>query len=216
MKTFKHDLVEHRDIDTINIDGKRHYVTPVGNLMSVTTVLGERLDKTGLLEWRAKVGEEEANKVSAQAARRGTAIHDMAEKYVLNDAKWARGHMPANLVTFKSLQRGLDAHVDNVRGCELALFNKALGCAGRTDLIADWDGRLSIIDFKTSRRMKTEDMIESYFLQATVYSMMFEKTYGIPCEQIVILIAVDHEPEPLIFVRERAQYVERVLQVFVR
>ncbi len=216
MKTFRHDLVEHLDIDTVNIDGKRHYVTPVGKLMSVTTVLGERLDKTGLIEWRKKVGEEEANKISTQAARRGTAIHDMAEKYILNNPNYARSHMPGNVYTFKALQKPLDAYVDNVRGIELALYSKVLGAAGRTDLVADYNGRLSIIDFKTSRKPKTEAMIESYFLQATIYSMMFERTFGVPCEQIAILIAVDHEPDPQIFVKERAQYVERVLEVFVR
>lgn len=214
-KQFKHDLITTEDLVTENINGKRHYVTPAGKLMSVTTVLSERLDKTGLLEWRKKVGEEEANRISAQAARRGTAVHDMAEKYILNRDDWANGHMPFHVDSFNALRTLLDAHVDNVRGIELALYSKVLGCAGRTDLVADFDGKLSIIDFKTSRKPKAEAWIESYFLQATVYSMMFERMYGIPCEQIAILVAVDHE-EPQMFVKNRADYVNRVLEVFVR
>jgi genome maintenance exonuclease 1 len=106
-----------------------------------------------------------------------------------------------------------DKHVDNILGIELPLYSTVLKTAGRCDLIAEFDGVPSIIDFKTSRRLKKEEWIESYFLQTTVYSMMFEYMYKIEIPQIAILIAVDHE-EPQLFVKDRGEYVNRVIEIF--
>lgn len=213
-KVFKHNLVKELDMTTENIDGKRHYVLPDGRkFRSVTTVLGDKLDKTALLEWRKKVGEEEAQKISTQAARRGTAVHSIAERYVLNEEDYIRDSMPSGIDSFNSLKTLLDKHVDNVLGVETPLYSVALNTAGRCDLIAEFDGVPSVIDFKTSRKTKREDWIESYFLQTTCYSMMFERLYNITIPQIAILIAVDHE-EPQLFVKDRSKYVNRVLEVF--
>ena len=218
MKKFKHNLVSFTELTTENIEGQRHYVLPDGatKLKSVTTILGERLDKTGLLEWRKRVGEEEANRISTQAARRGTAIHNMAEKYLLNEDMdpILLKEMPINVETFCGIKYVLDDHVDNIYGIELPLYSKTLGCAGRTDLVAEYDGVLSIIDFKTSRKPKKMEYIENYLLQATVYSMMFEWIYKISVPQIVIIIAVDDEITPQVFRLERSQYINRVLEVF--
>jgi genome maintenance exonuclease 1 len=213
-KLFKHNLVKELDMTTENIDGKRHYVLPDGRkFRSVTTVLSDKLDKTALLEWRKKVGEEEAQKISTQAARRGTAVHSIAERYVLNEEDYIRDSMPSGIDSFNSLKTLLDKHVDNVLGVVTPLYSAALNTAGRCDLIAEFDGVPSVIDFKTSRKTKREDWIESYFLQTTCYSMMFERLYNITIPQIAILIAVDHE-EPQLFVKPRSKYVNRVLEVF--
>lgn len=216
MKKFKHNFVPFVELTTENINGQRHYVLPDGltKLKSVTTILGEKLDKTALLEWRKKVGEAEANRISTQAARRGTSIHKLAERYVLNEENIYRDEMPVNVDTFKTIKQALDDHVDNIMGIELPLYSKALGCAGRTDLVAEYDGKLSIIDFKTSLKLKRPEWIESYFLQSTVYSMMFEWTYKFAVPQIVIMIAVDNEKTPQTFVMERSKYVNKVLEVF--
>jgi ATP-dependent exoDNAse (exonuclease V) beta subunit len=214
-KTFNHQFVKPILLETETIDGQRHYVLPDGltKLKSVTTLLGEKLDKTALLEWRAKVGEEEANRISTQAARRGTAIHNIAERYLLNESNYGKGEMPVNVESFLPIKSALDNHVDNIRGVELALYSKALGCAGRTDLVAEFDGKLSIIDFKTSRKEKKEDWIESYFLQSTIYSMMFQRLYGMEVTQVAIIITVDHEKKPQVFVKDRGLYVNRVIEV---
>ena len=213
-KVFKHNMVDEIELSTENIDGKRYYVLPDGQkFRSVTTVLGDKLDKTALLEWRKKVGEEEANKISVKAARRGTAVHTLCEKYVLNEDNHLKDALPSNIDSFNSIRTLLDKHVDNILGVELPLYSVALKTAGRCDLIAEFDGVPSVIDFKTSRKPKREDWIESYFLQTTVYSMMFEWLYKIKVPQIAILIAVDHE-DPQLFVKDRSQYVNRVLEIF--
>lgn len=216
-KIFKHNFVPTVELTTETIDGQRHYVLPDGltKLKSVTTVLSEKMDKTALLEWRARVGEEEAKRISTQAARRGTAIHSIAERYVLNEEKfYGEKEMPINIESFKPIKQILDDHVDNILGVEIPLYSKTLGCAGRTDLVAEYDGTLSIIDFKTSRKPKKAEWIENYFIQATCYSMMFEWMYKFSVPQIVIVITVDDEKTPQVFKLERSQFVNRVLEVF--
>lgn len=213
-KIFNHNFVTEVDMETTSIDGKRYYVLPDGKkFRSVTTVLGEKLDKTALLEWRKKVGESEANKISTQAARRGTAVHSIAERYVLNEQDYLQQSMPSGVDAFNSIKSLLDRHVDNLLGVELPLYSVAMNTAGRCDLIGEFDGVPSVIDFKTSRKPKKEEWIESYFLQTTCYSMMFERMYKIKIPQVAILIAVDHE-EPQLFVKDCGQYVDRVLEIF--
>jgi genome maintenance exonuclease 1 len=216
-KKFIHKFVPTVELATENIGGQRYYVLPDGltKLKSVTTILGERTDKTALLEWRARVGEAEAQKISVQAARRGTAIHSIAERYVLNEDKYySDKEMPINIESFKPIKEILDDHVNTILGVEIPLYSKALGCAGRTDLVAEYDGVVSIIDFKTSKRMKKAEWIENYFIQATCYAMMFEWIYKIAVPQIVIVITVDDEKTPQVFKLERSQYVNRVLEIF--
>lgn len=214
-KKFNHQLVDHLNLETEKIDGKRHYILPDGKtkLKSVTSVLSEVLDNSWVEEWKARVGEEEASKVSVQATNRGNSIHEMAENYVRNNEGFLKGQMPFNISQFKPIQKTLYEHVDNVRGIEIALYSKALRCAGRSDLIAEYDGVLSVIDYKTSKKIKSEQDIESYFLQSTIYSMMFNAMYQINVPQIVIIMTVDFEDEPLVFIKNRTDYVNKVLQL---
>ena len=127
---FNHDLVTRYKLNRISIDGKRYYVLPDGTkLKSVTTVIDEKSDKKHLNAWKKRVGIEEATKISNIATRRGTAIHTIAENYVLNKSNFYDGAMPNNIVSFKPIKTVLDEHVDNIR-VELGLFSKALKCAG--------------------------------------------------------------------------------------
>ena len=123
--------------------------------------------------------------------------------------------MIQTIETFDRIKNVLDENVDDILGIELPLFSTSLKCAGRTDVVAHYNGVPSIIDFKTSLKIKKEEWIEHYFIQSTVYSMMFEWTYKIKIPQIVIIISVDNEPVPQIFIKDRAQYVQRVLDMFV-
>ena len=206
---FNLDLVQVPKLRQINGE-KRYYETPDGNRYpSVTTVLGAMSDKSGLHAWRKRVGEEEANRVSSRAANRGTAVHKLCEQLILNRYIDLKSEMPSTISMYNQLEMKLLFDVDNVRGSEIQLFSHKLKVAGSCDLIADYKGKASIIDFKTSAKEKHKEWIESYFLQATIYSYMFWEMTGILYPQIVIMIAVEEAPVPQIFVEQAATYLDR-------
>jgi ATP-dependent exoDNAse (exonuclease V) beta subunit len=207
--------VEFEDFEARIIDGKRYYFAPDGGRYpSVTTVLGENKDKTFLQKWIDTVGEEKAEQIKVQAGNRGTALHTICEDYLLNKDVYPEGVMPANIMTFTNLKSVLDTRVGKVFAVEAPLYSKKLNTAGRTDCIAEFDGVVSIVDFKTSLKPKKEEWIQDYFLQATCYSLMAEALTDLKIPQIAIIITVDGQPEPQVFVKNKYLYVERVLEIF--
>ena len=214
-KVFEHSFVEFEDFDARIIDGKRYYFAPDGGQYpSVTTVLGENKDKTFLQKWIDTVGEEKAEQIKVQAGNRGTALHTICEDYLLNKDVYPEGVMPANIMTFSNLKPVLDTRVGKVFAVEAPLYSKKLNTAGRTDCIAEFDGVVSIVDFKTSLKPKKEEWIQDYFLQATCYSLMAEALTDLKIPQIAIIITVDGQSEPQVFVKNKYLYVERVLEIF--
>jgi genome maintenance exonuclease 1 len=189
------------------------YHTPVGDLRSVTTRIGDKSDNTWLKEWRARVGDEVADQVSRQACTRGTSIHSLAEKYLMNDPLWKKGSMPINTATFLKLKSVLDQRVGVIYGIEYPLYSKFLQTAGKTDLVAEFDGIDSIIDFKTSKKLKTKEDIPGYFIQSTCYSLMFEELTGKRIKQIAVILAVD-EDESQVFIEKPSTWYSEVQRVF--
>ena len=124
------------DLNTEYVNGKRFYVTPDKNKYpSVTTVLST-MNKDIIEQWRLRVGIEEAQKITTQASGRGTSVHSIAERYLLNEKDYSRGEMPASLASFKHIQKYLDDWCDKVYANEIALYSDELKTAGRCDLIA--------------------------------------------------------------------------------
>ena len=190
----------------------RKYFTPEGNAYpSITTVLSI-LGKEEIIAWRQRVGEEEANKVSRQASTRGTAVHKLAEDYVDNKPDWKGKHMPSNIATFNTLRPVLDKSLNNVWMQEAFLYSDKLKTAGQVDCIGEWDGVLSIIDFKTSKRVKKEEDITNYFIQMCFYAAAFLERTGIAIKQAVVVMAVD-DNEPLIFKVNTFDYLNHFLAV---
>jgi len=207
-KHFEFDLLEFASLNRIDGETARLYETPTGQRYpSVTTVLGKMSDKTALNEWRKRVGDEEANRVSTRAASRGTVIHNMCEKYILDEE--IDTSLPHNMVIFRQIKGILDEKVDMIRATECTLFSHHLKIAGTCDLIADYDGRLSIIDYKTSTKRKRKDWIEGYFLQCSLYAYMLWEMTGIAVKDIVIVIGVDDELDAQVFVERPANYIEK-------
>ncbi len=209
---FVHESLEIiGDVKQKNISGKRLYETPDGNFPSITTVLSS-LSKASIQEWRNRVGAEEANRISTQASRRGTKTHSIIEDYLQNKQDYLSGHMPDSIELFKSVQSILDIHVDNIYGIEVALWSKDLGVAGRCDCIAEYDGELSILDWKTSSKPKKEEWVESYKLQGTAYAKMYEERTGIKITQVVIVIAVS-DNSPQVFYADPDEHISRLREV---
>ena len=198
----------------INTSLGRRYSTPEANIYpSITTVLGSQPDKQkSLAEWRARVGEEEARKITMQSARRGTELHNLMEKYILGDEIDVKKIMPTTLARFRPVQKCLDENLQLVYASETPMFSDILRIAGTADLICEWNGEVTVIDFKTARKMKSRDMIKDYFLQATAYSIMFEEHTGIECHHFAILMVSD-EDEFEVFSGKRNDYVADLIRV---
>ena len=190
----------------------RRYFTPTGEAYpSVTTVLGI-LSKESIKAWRDRIGHAEANKISSQAARRGTAVHKICENYLDNKDDYREGQQPSNLFMFDEMRTIIDKNINNIWFQEEFLYSDKLKCAGQVDCIAEFDGELSIIDFKTARKPKKVEWITNYFIQASFYAAAFYERTGVPIKQGVILITVDHS-EPQIFTVNTHDWLHQFLDV---
>lgn len=173
------DKFKFIELETIEKNGKRYYVTEVGNLPSVTTFLSatksEEFQKI-IEDWKERVGEIEANKIVKKANVLGTEFHLIIEKFLKNE------DLPKHDITtswmFKNVKKYLSDNIDIVYAQEVPLYSKKLKLAGRADCIANWKGELTIIDFKTSSGERREDMIEDYFIQCCAYAIMFGELTG--------------------------------------
>jgi len=207
---FIHEKIEigYDDLVVENGANGRRYLSPEGNKYpSITTVLGV-LSKAGIAAWRARVGEEEANKISHKATTRGTAVHDLVEKYLDNEElPEVLPHITASLSNLKpSLSR-----IGRIFAQESPLYSKHLGVAGRVDCVGEYDGVPSIIDFKTSKKIKKKEWITSYFMQAAAYAIMWEERTGMPITNLVIIMDVDNE-SPQIYVEHRDNWTKKLFE----
>jgi hypothetical protein len=208
-RVFEHQPVELVDIQAEMTDKGRVYVTPDGKRYpSVTTVLSLN-SKDSIARWRKRVGEEEANKISTTASNRGTRIHNLCEDYVNN--KYQTGEKtfsanPADIASFQPIQIILDKHVGKIFAVEAPLYSHLLRTAGRTDLIAEWDGEPAVIDFKTAKKIKERAWVQNYFQQGACYCSMWEERTGMTINKFVIIISVDGEA-PQVFIEKRDDYL---------
>lgn len=206
MKYFKANekKIELPNLKVIETDGKRMYVTPEGNnYPSVTTVTGWK-KREFFAEWRKNHPEE-----SKYALKRGNEFHEMIEKYLQNEGIASSSDTKTQKL-FDQILPDLE-NIDNVLCQEVALWSDLLKLAGRVDCIAEYEGELSIIDFKTSKKMKDEFEIEEYFLQATCYSVMLEERTGIQASNIVILMSCD-DGSSLVFKQKPKKYVKKLME----
>jgi len=192
IRMYNHKTIKLPEIKATTTDGVRLYETPEGNKYpSITTVLSVR-NKKGLFEWRKRVGEDVANYVARKAATRGTHVHHMCEDYLNNDfdeEKHKKKFLP--YVLFNQLRESVLQKIDNIHAQECGLYSDKYKVAGRVDCIAEYDGKLSIIDFKTSSKERSDDWNESYYIQASAYAEMFEERTEIAINQVVILVVTE-------------------------
>lgn len=211
---FRHEQIELTELTAETLPSGRTYTTPEGNKYpSITTCLSI-LSRDSIAKWRARVGEEEANRVSAKAAGRGTRVHQMCEDYINNKLD-IKKYTPADKETFLSIKSILDENIGLVRGQEVPLYSDYLGVAGRVDCVAEWNGRLAVIDFKTSKKPKKKEWISNYFMQAAAYCVMWEERTGIPIDKTVIVVAVDGD-DPQVFEEKRDNFIQPCIETIVR
>ena len=192
-------------------NGKRYYLTPDGNeYPSVTTVLGAKT-KPHLENWRKILGDKKADRETKRCADRGIVIHELAEKYLKNEEIITKGIKPEYLSDFNKLKTRLNK-INNIRAQEVGLYSDRLKIAGTVDCVAEYDGILSIIDFKTSTNNKTKDMIEDYFKQCTAYAIAWHERTGEAIEDITILMTVEKGLIPLVFKEKIENWIGPLLR----
>ncbi len=188
-----------------NIDGFRFYAVEDKHFPSITTVLGA-IPKPGLIAWRKNVGEEAAKWEMNRAARRGSATHTLVEQYLKGETPSIRDVLPLGM--FRLLKPYLD-QVDNIHALEKIMYSKQLTVAGQVDCIAEYNGKLSVIDFKTANKERVDSWNENYYIQCTAYAIMYEELFGTPIEQIVILQAGE-DGSAKAFVKNKADYMGKL------
>ena len=205
---FTHIHHDIQRIQRVETPEGRLYETPSGKRYpSVTSVTG-LLGKEAIIAWRKRVGEAEANRISTRAANRGTRIHSLCESYLNNE------HVEPDIFdaeTWSSFKPVL-TKVNNIHCLETPLYSDHLQVAGTVDCIAEYEGKLAVIDFKTSSRVKRRDDIHNYFMQCSAYAVAFEERTGISVPNIVILMSVDNEP-PLLFHEKRNQWINSFIDL---
>jgi genome maintenance exonuclease 1 len=207
-------IYEYEDFaqSTTNEDGSRVYVNSSGVAYpSATTVLSV-LSRDGITAWRKRVGEEEANRISKQSSTRGTKLHNVTESFLKNEDLDFQAHNFSllDLELFNKFMPIL-MPIDNIHCQELALYSDHLRMAGRVDCIAEYNGQLAVIDFKTSNKLKKKEHISSYFMQTAAYAIMYEERTGIPVPWLVVLIAVEGD-EPQVFIEKRDNWAKELLR----
>ena len=210
---FEHVKVDlgYDDLDAVTSETGRLYETPDGvKYPSITTVLSI-LSEDGIRKWKERVGEEEAAKISYRASTRGTAVHEIIEKYIDNIENFKDGFTPNVIASFLDVKPVLDTRIGRVFAQESPLYSKHLGVAGRVDCVAEFDGVLSIIDFTPSRKLKKKANITNYFMQESAYAIMWEERTGMPITQLVTIIAVDDEM-PQVFIEHRDNWDKKLVE----
>lgn len=213
---FKQNLIKDLpEIEQVNSDSGRFYITPEGNEYSSVTTILNRMDenKGGLDDWRKRVGEEEANKVMKKASARGNLIHSLCENYVLNLPVDTRRLMPIHSAVFGQIKRVLDKNLTEVNASEIGLYSDKLKVAGSCDLIGKWNGVQAIIDFKTSKSFKEEAWILNYYLQCAIYCYMLWERTGIMAKKLVVIIGCDATNEAIVYERDPRDFLKQAAKI---
>ena len=213
MFTFLDYLKEEVDLEAQTIDGTRFYKVPSGKMYPSITSVTSFYNRDVFINWRKKVGEEKANKITRESTFRGTKYHDVVEYYMRNGTIDGLDMLPSTKFLFLSSKKNLD-RIDNIHALEKSLYSDYLGLAGRVDCIAEFDGELAVIDFKTSTKVKPEKWIENYFVQETAYACMYFEMTGIPVKKL-ITIMVTENGECVVYEKRNKDYYIKLLTKYI-
>jgi genome maintenance exonuclease 1 len=217
---FNHIDISLPQLERETIDGVRYYKVPDGDellkFVSITSVTSHH-NKHIFENWRKKVGEEKANRVNKAATSRGTDLHSLVENYLFNSLELPEVQIISKHL-FKIIKPDIDK-INNIHALESSLYSKQLGIAGTVDCIAEYNGELSVIDFKTSKNPKPKEWVEHYFVQAAAYACMFYELTGISVKKLVIIMACEdgdcvvyEEYDKMKYIKLLSQYIKDFIQ----
>ena len=212
---FNHVDVILPKLSRETIDGVRYYSVPdeeeLLKLVSITSITSH-FNKEIFVNWRKRVGNEEAERITKAATKRGTDMHSLTENYLKNEE--LPEVPPISDFLFK-IAKGKLNKIDNIHALEGSLYSKELGIAGTVDCIAEYDGELAIIDFKTSKKPKPRDWVEHYFVQCMAYGCMLYELTGISVKKLVIIMACENGECVIYEEKNKAKYI-KLLSKYIR
>ena len=204
---FTHIECELPKLKRQNIDGARYYTVNGRPMVSITS--GTSLwNKHFFVDWRKRIGEAEANRITKRATSRGTATHSLIENHLLN--KDVEFDKPSPKMLFLQAKETLK-NINNIYALEESLYSEELGVAGTVDCIAEYNGELSIIDFKTAEKPKPRAWIENYFVQAAAYACMFFERTGIPVKKLVIIMTCENGDVTVYEEYDKIKYMKKLV-----
>ena len=199
------------ELDKKEVDGIRLYNLPNGDWVPSITSVTSFYNREVFRKWRQRVGEKEANRVTKESTERGTDYHEAAQAYLENKELDWDNYLPLTQFMFKSSQPYLDK-IGKIHAIERTLYSEYLGLAGRVDCIAEYDGELAIIDFKTSKKIKPEKWIEQYFVQETAYACMYYELTGIPVEKLITIMVTPEGDTHVYDKRNKSDYIKLLVK----
>ncbi len=199
------------ELDKKEVDGIRLYNLPNGDWVPSITSVTSFYNREVFRKWRQRVGEKEANRVTKESTERGTDYHEAAQAYLENKELDWDNYLPLTQFMFKSSQPYLDK-IGKIHAIERTLYSEYLGLAGRVDCIAEYDGELAIIDFKTSKKIKPEKWIEQYFVQETAYACMYYELTGIPVEKLITIMVTPEGDVHVYDKRNKSDYIKLLVK----
>ncbi len=200
-------LKEEVDLKSQTIDGTRYYKVPSGKMYPSITSVTSFYNRDIFINWRKKVGTEEADRITRESTFRGTKYHDVVEYYMKNGTVDGCTMLPSTKFLFLSSKENLD-RINNIHALEKSLYSDYLGLAGRVDCIAEFDGELAVIDFKTSNKIKPEKWIENYFVQETAYACMYFEMTGIPVKKLITIMVSENGECVVYEKRNKGHYIK--------
>ena len=214
MFTFLDHLKEEVDLEAQTIDGTRFYKVPSGKMYPSITSVTSFYNREVFVKWRKRVGEQEANRITRESTFRGTKFHDVVEYYIKNGTIDGCSMLPSTKFLFLQSKENLD-RINNIHALEKSLYSDYLGLAGRVDCIAEYDGELAVIDFKTSTKIKPEKWIENYFVQETAYACMYYEMTGIPVKKLITIMVAENGECVVYEKRNKGHYI-KLLTEYIR
>ena len=211
---FNYVDVNLPDLERETIDGVRYYKVPdeeeLLRLVSITSVTSH-FNKEIFVKWRKKIGNEEADRITKKATARGTDFHEVAQDYLLNKELNWDNYRPLSKFMFHHLKPELDK-INNIHAIERTLYSEFFGLAGRVDCIAEYEGELAVIDFKTSEKIKPEKWIENYFVQEMFYASAYYELTGIPIKKLITLMVTPGGEIQVFDKRNKGDYIKLLVR----
>ena len=209
-RTFVNHLGEI-ELEKKETPGCRLYQLPNGDWVPSITSVTSFYNREKFIKWRQKVGEEKANQITRKATSRGTDFHEVAQDYLEGKSVDWKSHLPASKFMFHACKPILD-RIDNIHAIERTLYSEYLGIAGRVDCIAEFDGELAVIDFKTSEYIKPEEWLENYFVQETFYACAYYEMTGIPVKKLITIMQCPNGENHVFDKRNKDEYIKLLVK----